>query len=86
MIPINYRSVLIEGRLEASTTLLVLSVMPTLMFQAQRRGKYHWLCSVKRGSVSAVPGSCFLFGQKNTDKDISCKSGTDGEGYCFGDG
>ena len=41
MIPINYRPVLIEGRLEASypssTTLLVFSVMPTLMFQANRR-------------------------------------------------
>lgn len=41
MIPINYRPVLIEGRLEASypssTTLLVLSVMPTLIFQANRR-------------------------------------------------
>jgi undecaprenyl-diphosphatase len=41
MIPVNYRPVLIEGRLEASypssTTLLVLSVMPTLMFQANRR-------------------------------------------------
>ena len=41
MIPINYRPVLIEGRLEASypssTTLLVLSVMPTLWFQANRR-------------------------------------------------
>ncbi len=43
MIPINYRPVLIEGRLEASypssTTLLVLSVMPTLVFQADRRVK-----------------------------------------------
>ena len=41
MITINYRPVLIEGRLEASypssTTLLVLSVMPTLMFQANMR-------------------------------------------------
>ena len=41
MIPINYRPVLIEGRLEASypssATLLVLSVMPTLMFQVYRR-------------------------------------------------
>ena len=41
MMPINYRPVLIEGFLEASypssTTLLVLSVMPTLYFQAQRR-------------------------------------------------
>ena len=41
MVPINCRPVLIEGFLEASypssTTLLVLSVMPTLYFQAQRR-------------------------------------------------
>lgn len=41
MVPINYRPVLIEGFLEASypssTTLLVLSVMPTLYVQAQRR-------------------------------------------------
>lgn len=41
MVPINYRPVLIEGFLEASypssTTLLVLSVMPTLCFQARRR-------------------------------------------------
>lgn len=43
MIPINYRPILIEGRLEASypssTTLLVLSVMPTLIFQVQQRTK-----------------------------------------------
>ena len=41
MIPLNYRPVLIEGILEASypssTTLLVLNVMPTLHFQAERR-------------------------------------------------
>ena len=41
MVPLNYRPVLIEGILEASypssTTLLVLSVMPTLHFQAERR-------------------------------------------------
>ena len=41
MIPINYRPILIEGFLEASypssTTLLVLSVMPTLNFQIKRR-------------------------------------------------
>lgn len=41
MIPINYRPILIEGFMEASypssTTLLVLSVMPTLVFQANRR-------------------------------------------------
>ena len=41
MIPVNYRPILINGALEASypssTTLLVLSVMPTLMFQVDRR-------------------------------------------------
>ena len=41
MIPINYRPVLINGVLEASypssTTLLVLSVMPTLKLQIDRR-------------------------------------------------
>jgi len=39
--PVNYRPVFIENRLEASypssTTLLVLSVMPTLAFQVRRR-------------------------------------------------
>ena len=43
MIPINYRPILIEGVLEASypssTTLLILCVMPTLSFQANRRLK-----------------------------------------------
>ena len=43
MIPINYRPILIEGFKEASypssTTLLVLSVMPTLVFQVKRRLK-----------------------------------------------
>lgn len=43
MIPINYRPIPIDGRMEASypssTTLLVLSVMPTLNFQIKRRLK-----------------------------------------------
>lgn len=43
MIPINYRPILIEGIVEASypssTTLLVLSVMPTLNLQVKRRMK-----------------------------------------------
>ena len=43
MYPVNYRPVLIEGVMEASypssTTLLVLSVMPTLTFQVKRRVK-----------------------------------------------
>ena len=41
VIPVNYRPVLIDGVLEASypssTTLLVLSVMPTLKYQTDRR-------------------------------------------------
>ena len=41
MVPINYRPILIGGNLEASypssTTLLVLSVMPTLKYQSDRR-------------------------------------------------
>lgn len=41
MAPINYRPILINGNLEASypssTTLLVLSVMPTLKYQTDRR-------------------------------------------------
>ena len=43
MIPINYRPIPIDGHMEASypssTTLLVLSVMPTLVFQVNRRAK-----------------------------------------------
>lgn len=50
MIPINYRPVLIGGFMEvsypSSTTLLVLSVMPTLIFQARRR--------IKRGAVRRI--------------------------------
>ena len=40
-VPINYRPILIEGLMEvsypSSTTMLVLCVMPTLIFQAKRR-------------------------------------------------
>ena len=43
IIPLNYRPILINGFMEASypssTTLLVLSVMPTLIFQTNRRMK-----------------------------------------------
>ena len=43
MIPINYRPILINGFMEASypssTTLLVLGVMPTVIFQINRRVK-----------------------------------------------
>ncbi|MBQ5660634.1 MAG: phosphatase PAP2 family protein, partial [Lachnospiraceae bacterium] len=44
MIPINYRPILIDGRMEvsypSSTTLLVLCVMPTLIEQTMRRLKH----------------------------------------------
>ena len=47
MVPINYRPVLIEGVLEASypssTTLLTLSVMLSLMYQANHRSSKYWL-------------------------------------------
>ena len=62
MIPINYRPVLIEGRLEASypssTTLLVLSVMPTLIFQAYRRVSI--VTTRKAAEVFAVAFSAFM--------------------------
>ena len=50
MFPINYRPVLINGFLEASypssTTLLVLSVMPTLKFQIDRRTQRRFVRNV----------------------------------------
>ena len=53
MIPINYRPILIDGILEASypssTTLLVLSVMPTLIFQVNRRSANPVLKEIVRG-------------------------------------
>ena len=62
MIPINYRPVLIEGRLEASypssTTLLVLSVMPTLRFQIDRRAGEPFLR--KAAAVFAAVFSAFM--------------------------
>ena len=62
MIPINYRPVLIDGALEASypssTTLLVLSVIPTLIFQVNRRAQN---ANVKRiVTVLAVLFAAFM--------------------------
>ena len=58
MVPINYRPILIDGVMEASypssTTLLVLSVLPTLKFQVDRRANR---ASVKR----AVDGFVIAF-------------------------
>ena len=55
MIPINYRPILIEGRMEisypSSTTLLVLCVMPTITEQVKRRVKCE---NVKRGMQSII--------------------------------
>ena len=58
--PVNYRPILIEGRLEASypssTTLLVLSVMPTLTFQVDRRYKSEglkWIVRILTALFSA---------------------------------
>lgn len=62
MIQINYRPILIEGVMEASypssTTLLVLSVMPTLVFQANRRLKNDM--AKKIIAVSTVLFSVFM--------------------------
>ena len=58
MIPINYRPILIDGRMEvsypSSTTLLVSSVMPTVIFQIDRRIK-------NRGVRRIITPSTILF-------------------------
>ena len=57
MADINYRPILIDGKLEASypssTTLLVLSVMPTLRFQVYRRSENQKLRSATSALVIA---------------------------------
>lgn len=62
MIPVNYRPVLICGSLEASypssTTLLVLSVMPTFVFQISRRAKLPLIRKVL--AAAAALFSCFM--------------------------
>lgn len=61
MVVINYRPILIKGRMEASypssTTLLVMSVMPTLAEQARRRFKH---AAVKKAIYAFVV--CFTVG------------------------
>ena len=58
VIPINYRPILIEGRMEASypssTTLLVLSVMPALIEQIQRR-----LSGIKEKRIITIAAIAF---------------------------
>lgn len=62
LIPINYRPILIDGRLEASypssTTLLVLSVMPTLILQVKRRSTH--ILITKIVSVVTILFSLFM--------------------------
>lgn len=62
MIPINYRPILIEGFMEASypssTTLLVLSAMPTLIYQVNYRLKNDALKKII--SISAILFSIFM--------------------------
>ena len=62
MIPINYRPILINGIAEASypssTTLLVLSVMPTLVFLTRRRIKNGGIRMIIR--VATILFSCFM--------------------------
>ena len=66
MIPINFRPILIEGRLEASypssTTLLVLSVMPTLQGQMARRCSHAWLRGVT-GAAALLFSAFMVFGR-----------------------
>ena len=62
MIPINYRPILIDGRLEASypssTALLVLSVMPTLLLQVKRRSTHIFITKIV--SVATILFSLFM--------------------------
>jgi len=61
-IPVNYRPILINGFMEtsypSSTTLLVLSVMPTLIFQANRRLKN--AVAKKIIAITAIGFSLFM--------------------------
>ena len=62
MVPINYRPIPIDGHMEASypssTTLLVLSVMPTLKFQADRRSESATVRTV--AAVFVIAFSAFM--------------------------
>lgn len=66
MVPINFRPILIDGRMEASypssTTLLVLSVMPTLVFQSDRRVRNGKLKKTIR-ILASVFSLCMVIGR-----------------------
>lgn len=61
-IPINYRPILINGFMEASypssTTLLVMSVMPTLVWQIDRRVKKDYIKKAVR--ISSITFTLFM--------------------------
>lgn len=65
-IPINYRPILIDGVMEASypssTTLLVITIMPTLIEQVNRRVKSTMVCKII-GVVSLVFSIFMVFGR-----------------------
>lgn len=64
ILPVNYRPVLIEGRLEASypssTTLLVLTVMPAAMLQLRTRLRCRRSCRWVNGSLAVFTGFMLL--------------------------
>ena len=74
MIPINYRPILIEGFMEASypssTTLLVLSVMPTLILQVKYRVKNENI--KKLICLLSVVFSAFIFSLISSKCAYSC--------------
>ena len=77
MDPVNYRPILIEGRLEASypssTTLLVLCVMPTLIFQCRRRIHHFRVIRITEGIaglLSAMMVVCRLVSGVHWISDI----------------
>jgi undecaprenyl-diphosphatase len=62
IIPVNYRPILINGFMEASypssTTLLVLSVMPTVVFQCEKRARDAKIKKIIR--IGAISFSLFM--------------------------
>ena len=77
MVSVNYRPILIEGRLEASypssTTLLVLCVMPTLIFQCRRRIHHFMVIRIIEGIAglfSVMMVVCRMFSGVHWISDI----------------
>ena len=88
--PVNYRPILIDGRLEASypssTTLLVLSVMPTLAEQAGRRAKSRAVRQAVRVFAAVFSGAMVagrLFSGVHWVTDIIGAALFSGELFCL---